>query len=86
MIIMDREAKDRCSNCDKYLVSAEERHIMMCNSCLDFLAKLTVGTEFELLLTCHVCGQVRNLEHFGKVTSVEDCICDFCNNGVGHGL
>ncbi|NOQ37380.1 hypothetical protein GQ472_00700 [archaeon] len=78
-------AVDRCSNCDRLLTDPKELDIRMCDSCLEFLSKITVGNEYERYLMCHVCGQLRDVDFFGKVTSVEDCICDFCNNGEDHG-
>lgn len=79
------EAIDICSNCHERLTSPEELDIVMCDSCLEFMSKITTGGECRRFLICHVCGQRRNLLNFGKVTSVEDCICDFCNNGVEYG-
>lgn len=85
MMVMMIEDIDRCSNCDRHIVLPGEVSIMMCGPCLDFLSKIAVGSGSGMFLRCHVCGQLQDIEDFGKVTSVEDCICDFCNGGVEDG-
>lgn len=81
---MNNETKKenvRCSNCNNILLVPEEIGIEMCDFCLTLLSKLSERINGKFHIQCHVCKIKRNIIDYWSILSVEDCICNHCNQG-----